>query len=95
MVPMTSEEPTLTKAHGAVMATRPARQPLMVMPRSGLPSHSHDSMVALMVAAAAAVLVVTATWAMATGSAAMVDPGLNPNQPNQSTRAPMVAMDRL
>ena len=44
-----------------------------------------------MAAAAAAVLVVTAISAMASASAAIVLPGLKPNQPNQRTKQPIVA----
>ncbi len=95
-----SELPTLTKAQGAVIATRPARQPLRVMERSGLPRIHQATSVALKVAAAAAVLVVMAIRAMAFQSAAMVLPGLNPNQPNHRTkradrrRGHVVARDR-
>ncbi len=77
---------TLTKAQAAVIATRPARQPLRVMPRSGFPRSSQAVIMALMVPAAAAMLVVMATWAMEAPSAAIVEPGLNPNQPNQRTK---------
>jgi hypothetical protein len=34
---MSTEDPALTNAHGAVMATRPARRPLQIMVTSGLP----------------------------------------------------------
>ena len=37
---------------------------------------------------AAATLVVTKMWEMATASRAMVDPGLKPNHPSQSTKTP-------
>ena len=47
--------------------------------------------VAVSVAAAAAMLVVTAISAMATGSTPIVLPGLKPNQPNQRIKQPMVA----
>ena len=73
------------------MATRPARQPLSVMPISGLPSKSQQVSVAVSVAAAAAMLVVTAISAMATGSTPIVLPGLNPNQPNHRIKQPIVA----
>ena len=86
---MMSDAPTVTNAHGAVMATRPARQPLTDMPRSGLPSHIQLSAVADSRPMNAAVLVVMKTCEMAFGSAAIVDPGLNPNQPSQSTKQPM------
>ena len=78
----------------AVMPTRPARQPLSVMPMSGLPSSSQAVSVAVSVAAAAAMFVFTATWAASAPPSAAtpnVLPGLKPNQPNQSTRQPMKA----
>ena len=37
MMPMTAAAQGWTKAHGAVMATRPASMPLPIMPGSGLP----------------------------------------------------------
>ena len=37
MAPMTAAAHGDTKAHGAVMATRPASMPLTIMPGSGLP----------------------------------------------------------
>ncbi len=84
-----SDALTVTKAHGAVIATRPARQPLTDMPRSGLPSHVQLSAVADSMPMNAAVLVVMNMCEIALGSAAIVDPGLNPNQPSQSTKQPM------
>jgi len=89
--PMTRELGTLTKAHGAVMATSPARQPFSVMPKSGFPRNSQAAIMELTVAAAAATFVVVATWAMDGPSAAIVEPGLNPNQPNHRTSTPMAA----
>src|SRR5688500_6409072 len=53
--PMPTETAGVTNAQGAVIATRPARQPLIVMPMSGLPSTSQQVSVAVLVAAAAAV----------------------------------------
>src|SRR3990170_3094226 len=85
----------LTKAQGAVMATNPARPPLRVMLRSGLPDMNHIASMALIDAVAAAMLVVAAMWPMEPQSRAMVEPGLNPNQPNQSTKTPIVADVRL
>ena len=53
-------------------------------------------MVELRMAVAAAMLVVTAMCAMALPSPTpMVEPGLKPNQPNQSTSPPRVTMDML
>ena len=40
MAPMITADPVATKAQGAVMATSPARQPLTVKLKSGLPSRS-------------------------------------------------------
>ena len=37
MMPMTAAAHGSTKAHGAVMATRPASMPLTIIPGSGLP----------------------------------------------------------
>ena len=91
MRPMRRALPMPTKAHGAVIATRPARPPLSVMLRSGLPPMNQIVMSALIDAAAAAVLVVTAIWPIEAQSAAIVEPGLNPNQPNQRTNTPIVA----
>ena len=91
MTPMMNELPILTNAQGAVMATRPANPPFRVMLRSGLPPMNHIINSALMDAVAAAVFVVTAMCAIDAQSAAIVEPGLNPNQPNHSTKTPIVA----
>ena len=94
--PIIKDEPTLTNAHGAVIATKPAKEPFTIMDKSGLPNTSHAVMVELRIAAAAAVLVVTAMCAIALPSpTAIVEPGLNPNQPNHSTSAPSVTVDML
>src|SRR3989338_6356715 len=93
--PMMSDEPTLTNAQGAVMATSPARQPFKVIPKSVFPNKTHDATVALNIAAAAAVLVVMQICDIAFGSAAIVEPGLNPNQPSHRTNVPIVARLRL
>ncbi len=79
---MINELGMLTKAQGAVIATKPANAPLKIMIRSGLPKSSHAVTEAEIAAAAAAVLVATAIRPMAPASAAIVLPGLNPNQPN-------------
>ena len=41
MMPMTAAAQGATKAHGAVMATRPASMPLAIMAGSGLPVRVH------------------------------------------------------
>ena len=78
-----------------MIATRPARQPFKVIPRSGFPRSIQAVTVAVIVANAAAVFVVTATCEITFGITAIVLPGLNPNQPNQRTKQPMVASDML
>jgi len=95
IAPMIIEAPTVTNAQGAVMATRPARQPLMVMPRSGLPATIQQVAVEVNTAMIAAVLVVIKTVAIASGSAFIVEPGLNPNQPSHKTNRPITATDML
>src|SRR3989338_97551 len=95
MTPIIAELITLTKAQGAVIATRPARQPLMVIPRSGLPSNIVERTVADSMAAAAAVFVVMQMREIASTSAAIVEPGLNPNHPNHRTKHPINPSERL
>src|SRR3990172_12366223 len=86
--PMMAEDVTLTNAQGAVIATSPARAPLTVMLKSGLPSMIQAINVELIIAMQQARLVVIAMWAIARGSAAIVLPGLNPNHPNQRISPP-------
>jgi hypothetical protein len=52
---MINDDGTLTNAHGAVIATRPARPPLRIIVRSSLPSRSHAVTEAATAAPAAAV----------------------------------------
>src|SRR5688572_29636727 len=90
--PIISDDSMLTQAHGAVMATSPARQPLSVMPISGFFKSSQAVAVEVSVAAAAAAFVFTATKAISEPSpTAIVLPGLKPNQPSHSTKQPMKA----
>src|SRR3970040_1371349 len=91
MTPMIRELGTLTKAQGAVIATRPAREPFNDIPKSGFPRRIQAVIMEERVAAAAAMLVVVATCAMEGPSAAMVEPGLNPNHPHQRTKTPRAA----
>ena len=81
----------LTPSQGAVMATSPARQPLIIMLRSGLPNRSQAYKHEATVPAAAAMAVVVAMWAIAPASAAIVLPGLKPNQPSQRIKPPSAA----
>ena len=61
ILPMITELQTETNAQAAVIATKPARQPFSVIPKSGFPNRIHAVAVAVIVANAAAVFVVTAT----------------------------------
>ena len=78
------------------MATRPARQPLTVMPRSGLPIAIHEVTVEVSTAAMAEVFVVIRIYMTSDGfSKLTVEPGLKPNQPSHRTNRPMTASDML
>ncbi len=81
----------LTLAQPAVMATSPTRRPFIVIPTSGLPLLIHDVAIAAIAPPAAAMFVVIAIVAMLGTDADAVLPGLNPNHPNHSTSAPIVA----
>src|SRR3989338_3645510 len=95
MSPMIAALDTLTNAQGAVTATKPAKQPLIVMPKSGFLRRNVDIAVAARRPVQAAMLVVRQICAIRRGSAAIVLPGLNPNHPSQSTMAPISASDIL
>ena len=95
MTPMTIAAQTLTKAQGAVMATRPARAPLTVMLKSGFPCQIQAVSVAASRPAAQDMLVVTTIWEIETASAAIVLPGLKPNQPSQRIKPPRKARAML
>ena len=58
-------------------------------------SHGYTATSMDRIARAAAVLVVTATWEINFASTPIVLPPLKPNQPNHSTKQPIVARDRL
>ncbi len=89
--PIRAADHGATNAHGAVIATRPARTPLSVMLMSAFLNNAHDSTIAPTAPQTAARLVVRAMWAMS-GVAAMVEPGLNPNQPSQRMKTPSEAI---
>ena len=75
------------------MATRPAMPPLTIPRALGFPlnqlAKSHVK------APAAADVLVTSRAEAAKPFAAKADPALNPNQPNQSRPAPIMAMGML
>ena len=93
MAPMSTAAAGLTKAQGAVMATRPAKIPFMVIEKSGLPKRFQEMSMAVMPPTAAAKLVVKKMWLTKPGSATMpiVEPGLKPNQPNHKINTPSAA----
>jgi hypothetical protein len=72
--PIINELTTLTKAQGAVIATRPAKQPFSVIPKSGFPSISHDIMDRAQNCCYCRWYVVNTTREIAAGTAAMLDP---------------------
>ncbi len=74
--------------HGAVMATRPARAPLSAIVASHFLNMTLAVKIAAIEPAAAAVFVVTVIKAMLVASAAIVLPGLKPNQPSQRINTP-------
>ena len=80
------------KAHGAVMATRPASMPLAIMPGSGLPVRNMIHTMAAVAPKAAASAVLSATMANCTSLAAKVEAALNPNQPNNRMNVPSMAI---
>ncbi len=80
----------VTVAQGLVMATSPARAPFKLMPTSGLPNRIHEVIMARTAPDAAARLVLTNIIAISL-LAAVVDPGLNPNQPSHKIKTPSAA----
>src|ERR1700688_5112401 len=92
--PMTMEPPGSTKPEAGVMATRPATAPEMAPRTDGLPLVIHSANIQPNAAAAVAIWV-TVIAMPARPLAAVAEPALNPNQPTQSSEAPMTARDRL
>jgi len=84
----------VTVAQGLVMATRPARAPFRLMPASGFLNLIQAVTIARITPAAAARLVFTKIKAMSL-LAAVVEPGLKPNQPSHRINTPRAASGRL
>jgi hypothetical protein len=80
----------LTDAQELVIATRPARAAFKLMPASGLPNLIQDVNMARTAPVVATRWVLTKIMAMSL-LAAVVDPGLKPNQPNQRINTPRAA----
>ena len=83
-----------TTSHPAVIATRPAKEPLNVMETSGFPYLIHVVARATKVAAAAARFVVIAMSPRFV-AAPVVEPQLNPNQQNHRMKTPNTPSGRL
>jgi len=93
--PTRTAEPALTKAHGAVMATRPARRPLQIIVTSGFPKRSQTNTHAKRAPDADASIVFVAITEMRTSELARVDPGLKPNHPKARTSVPVTTIGTL
>src|SRR2546421_10566371 len=92
--PMTGAAMGVTKPAAGVTATRPATAPEAAPSTVGLPRVLHSVNIQPSAAAAAAVLVTRkALTARALASSAL--PALNPNQPNQSSPAPITVIGKL
>ena len=94
-MPMTAAAHGSTKAHGAVMATRPASMPLTIIPGSGFwkflavhaPEHRRRSRRTRRRSRCS--LATIANWMSV---AASVDAALKPNQPNNRMKQPSIAI---
>ena len=95
MSPMTAAAHGSTNAHGAVMATRPASRPFMIMPGSGLPVRFHTQNMPPMHPSAAAMAVLAATRPNWPSAICRVEPALKPNQPNIRISVPAPARAML
>src|SRR3989442_1847580 len=80
--PIRNADHGVTKAHGAVIATRPASIPLHIIEGSGLPKTIHMYRHEAIAPAAEASIVLTAMMPMRLSEAARDEPALKPNQPN-------------
>src|SRR5256886_6896809 len=78
---------TSTYPDAGVIATSPATAPAAAPRTLGAPLCSHDTVIHVSAAIAAAVLVTTNAFAASPPDASAL-PALNPNQPNHSSDAP-------
>src|SRR2546430_7910730 len=93
--PIRTADGAVTKAHGAVIATRPASVPFAIIEGSGLPYLSHMYSIDVTPPAAPASIVFVAITPMRTSEPASVEPALNPNHPNARMNVPINAMGML
>ena len=91
---MTAAAHGATKAHGAVMATRPASRPLAVIDGSGFPKRRHMRNMAERQPKAAAMIVLVMTTASRRSVPANVDPPLKPIHPTRRMNVPRIAIGR-
>src|SRR5512135_3262520 len=91
---MMIEAPGNTNPDVGVMATRPATAPEMQPSADGLPLAIHSANIEASAAAAVAICV-TAIAMPARPFDATAEPALKPNQPTQSSDAPMTEYARL
>src|SRR5207253_778567 len=84
---MRMDADTSTYPDAGVIATRPATAPAAAPRTLGAPLCSHDTVIQVSAAIAAAVLVTTKAFAARPPDASAL-PALKPNQPNQRSDAP-------
>src|SRR4029077_39903 len=93
--PMKTDAFAPTKAHGAVIATRPASMPLQAIDTSGLPNMKYQKVSADAAPATAARFVLIAMTEMRRSVAPRVEPGLKPIQPNSRMNVPVTTKTML
>src|SRR5215813_11449315 len=94
-MPMMTAELALTKAQGAVIATRPASMPLQAIEMSGLPKTKDQKSIAAADPATAARFVFMAIPEMRRSVAPRVEPGLKPIQPKRRMKVPVTTKATL
>src|SRR6202051_4634563 len=93
-MPMANDPIGPTKPEAGVIATRPATAPEQTPSTVGLPRHIHSRSIQVKPAVAVAVWV-TSIAMPACMPALTADPALNPNQPTQSSEAPIMVSTTL
>ncbi len=92
--PITAAAHGATNAHGAVIATRPANIPLIIIPGFGLPVRRVIQNIEATAPNAPEIAVFVATVANCTSVAESVDAALKPNQPNRRIKVPSIAIGK-